>query len=426
MKRYLTGIDWIVNAIDYTGKAQSGIGNLSEVVLELKNTPDDKLLEETLYSFIQKIPLLHGFPGRAINLCPYWKAPGNKKMLPFWVYTVNVENDSQYLSPLEALVNSPFKNKREHLIFTLVNTGQRSFLGMVFDHRILDAKGAEAFLNFFQQFYQNRQVQQVSLSGPPHLNKWAEKLLAGRQINRFLLGLTKEPIRTLPSDPKNEPCKFRVIQFTPEQAERLTNLAYARAGYLMFMPYCLAEIIRIMHRVFQEKNIPGTTYLIPVPMDMRTEEEAQREVLFNHFSFLIFKIKADKINDQPALLAEIKNQMYEQVKNKIPEAILNASYLMRIASLPLTNFFLNLMSKKHFASFSFSYLSNAYQQNKFMEQEVQNIFHLPRTPKPPGIGIYFNRFENKLNITLSYFNDLLNDEQLNQVTKSLEALGNEE
>ncbi|MCX5698249.1 MAG: hypothetical protein NTX01_00920 [Candidatus Omnitrophica bacterium] len=425
MKRYLTGIDWIVNAIDYTAKAQSGIGNHSEVILELKNTPDHKSLEELLNNFIQKFPLLNGFPSRALNLCPYWKVLSAKKALPLRVYTVKLNADSQYLSPMAARVNAAFQDKREHLVFTLVETSGRTFLGMAFDHRILDAKGAEAFLHLFQQYYQNKKPPRISYACPPHLNNWIEKFFAGRQINRFLLNLTKEHPRTLPFDPLNEPCKFKVIHLNPEQSERLTGIAYSRAGYLMFMPYALARSIQIMHRIFQEKNIGGSTYLIPVPLDMRTQEEALKETLFNHFSFFIFKISADKINDLAGLLAEIKNQMYEQVKNKVPEAIVNASFLLRIASLPLVNFFLKLMSKKHFASFSFSYLSNTYQQKRFMRGEVQNIFHLPRMPKPPGVGIFFNQFDNKLNITLSYFNDLLNDKQVTQITKNLEALGNE-
>jgi NRPS condensation-like uncharacterized protein len=324
---------------------------------------------------------------------------------------------------LAAQVNAAFQNKNEHLIFTLVEAGSRTFLGMAFDHRILDAKGAEAFLHLFQQHYQNKEPLQISLACPPHLNNWREKFLAGRQINRFLLNLTKKTPRILPFDPLNEPCKFKVMHLDPDQSKRLTDTAYARAGYLMFMPYALARSIQIMHKIFQEKNIPGSTYLIPVPMDMRNKEEAQKETFFNHFSFFLFKINADKVEDLAGLLTEIKNQMYAQVKTKLPEAIVNASFLLRIASLPLVNFFLKLMSKKHFASFSFSYLSNAYQQNKFMQEEVVNIFHLPRIPKPPGVGIFFNQFENKLNITLSYFGDLLTDDQVNQITKNLEALG---
>lgn len=425
MKRYLTGIDWIVNALDYTGRAQSGIGNHSEVILELKNTPGHKTIEEALNSFIKKLPLLSGFPSRAINLCPYWKVPSNKLTFPLRVHTVKLNDDSQYLLPLAAQVNAEFQDKREHLIFMLVEGAKRTFLAMTFDHRILDAKGAEAFLHLFQQHYQNSSPLQISTACSSHLNHWAEKFIAGRQINRFLLNLTREPPRILPFNPLSEPCKFKVIHLNSKQSKNLTDLAYSRAGYLMFMPYALAKCLQIMHRIFQEKNIKGSTYLVPVPLDMRTKEEAQKKILFNHFSFLLFKIKSDKISDFAGLLTEIKSQLYEQVKNKVPGAIVNASFLLRIASLPLVNFFLKLMSKKHFASFSFSYLSNAYQQNKFMQEEVQNIFHLPRIPKPPGVGIFFNQFDNKLNITLSYFDDLLTDKQINQITKSLEALGNE-
>ncbi|MCX5694860.1 MAG: hypothetical protein NT014_07085 [Candidatus Omnitrophica bacterium] len=427
MKRYLTGIDWIVNSLDYISKTQSGIGNHSEVILELKKAPGYTSLEGLLNTFIKKFPLLNGFPSRAINLCPYWKVLSAKKALPVWIKSIKPKNDdSEYLLPLAAQVNAAFHNKREHLIFTLVQTNSRTFLGMTFDHRLLDAKGAEAFLHLFQQFYENKKPPQISHTCPSHLNNWIEKLLAGKQINRFLLNLTNEPPRALPFAPKQEPCKFRVIHLTCEQSKRLSNIAYSHAGYLMFMPYALARTIQIMHQIFQEKNIPGSTYIIPVPIDTRTKENAQKETLFNHFSFFFFKIETDRINDLAWLLAEIKNQMYEQVKNKVPEAIVNASFLMRIASLPMVNFFLKLMIKKHFASFSFSYLNNAYQQDKFMQEEVQNIFHLPRTPKPPGIGIFFNQFKNQFNITLSYFDSILNDVQIDQIAKSLEALGNEE
>ena len=305
-----------------------------------------------------------------------------------WVRTVRFGDYSRYLQPLAAQVNSAFQNKREHLVFILTEAGGRDFFRHDFYDRILDAKGAEAFLHLFQQYYEQKKPPQISLDCPPHLDNWINKFLAGRQINRFLLSLSKEPSRCLPFNPRNEPCKFKVIHLDRQRSERLTGMAYARAGYLMFLPYALAVSIRIMHRIFQEKNISGATYIIPVPIDTRTKEEAQKEALFNHFSFFIFKIRADKVDDFTGLLTEIKKQMYEQVKNRIPEAIVNASFLMRIASLPLVNFFLKLMIKKHFASFSFSYLNNAYQQDKFMQEEVSNIFHLPRTPKLPGSAFF--------------------------------------
>ena len=426
MKRYLTGVDWVVNAIDYTSKAQSGIGNHSEIILELNNSLSHKALTETLNNFIQKFSCLNGFPSRAINLCPYWKVQPRRKIPPVRLQFIKLNSDSEYLLPMAAQVNTEFTNKREHLAFALIETDKKTFLTMTFDHRILDAKGAEAFLELFQQHNQNiLHPPQISFKYPSNLNRWKEKLSSGRKINRFLLDFSKESPKILPLNPQNEPCKFKVIHLDPKQSDQLKDIAYAHAGYLMFMPYALAKCIQIMHKIFQEKNIPGETYLIPVPIDTRIKEESQKEAFFNHFSFFLFKIQAHKVDNLSDLIGEIKNQMYAQVKNKIPEAIINASFLMRIAGLPLTNFFLKLMSKKHFASFSFSYLNNANQPNRFMQEQLLNIFHLPRTPKPPGVGIFFNQFEDKLNITLSYFDDLLNDSQANQIINNLKVLCNE-
>ncbi len=424
MKRYLTGMDWVVNTLDYTAKAQSGIGNHSAVILEFKKSPHPKALETLLNNFTQKFPLLNGYPSRAMNLCPYWKVPFGEKALPLRIKIIKLESHSLYLELLGAQVNTALQNIREHLVFTLIESKNNAFLSMTFDHRILDAKGAEDFLYLLQQHDEHKTTLQ-NFSSSPQLNNWKEKLLAGRQVNRFLLNFTKVPPRIIPFRSLNDPCKFKVVCLNAAQTEHFTNSAYTQAGYLMFLPYALAKSIQIMHQIFQEKNIPGSIYLIPVPIDRRAKEATQKETFFNHFSFFLFKIDAAKIDNLGELLTEIKQQMYTQVKNRLPEAIVNASFLLRIATLPIANFFLKLMSKKHFASFSFSYLNNAHQPDKLLEEKVENIFHLPRMPKPPGIGIFFNQFENKLNITLSYFDDLLNEAQANQVTASLEALGNE-
>jgi hypothetical protein len=193
----------------------------------------------------------------------------------------------------------------------------------------------------------------------------------------------------------------------------------------MLMPFVLAKTIQVLHRVFEAKNIPGSAYLIPVSIDTRTQEVVHRELFFNHLSFLFFRINTDKVGDFKLLVAEIKEQMYEQVKAGLPEALRNASFLLRIAPLPLVNFFLKLMSKKNFASFSFSFVGSAYNSQKFMDAEVQNIFHFPRVPNPPGIGIFFNQFNSRLNATVSYFDGVLGENEVDQIVNELNSLGND-
>jgi hypothetical protein len=223
--------------------------------------------------------------------------------------------------------------------------------------------------------------------------------------------------------PKTRVCKFKTINFDIGQTNRFIDNAYNQAGYLMLMPYALAKSIIAMHRIFKAKNISGAVYIIPVSIDTRPQETTRQELFFNHLSFIFFKIDADLVNNFSCLLSVIKEQMYEQIKTGFPQALKNASMLLRIISLPLVNFFVRCMSKKQFAAFSFSFVNSAYSSTKFIEQEVKNIFHLPRVPNPPGIGIFFNQFNHQLNITLSYFDGIISEGQAEQIINELKSLG---
>ena len=426
MRRYLTGIDWVINSIDYAGKAKSGIGNVSQVVLELRGEIDGKVLIGELSGFLQNFPLINGLPARAWNLCPYWKVFPRSKMLLPRIQVTGFDKDADASAFLEARVNEPFANKREHLVFNLVQAGKKSFLSMVFDHRILDARGAEAFLDLFQSWHQKEALPQIVLDEPPHLDRWKEKFIAGRQVNRMFLNLIrKKSPRTLPQAPGRGLCRFKAISFDPERAARITEAAYGRAGYLMLMPYALAKSAQIMHRVFEARNIPGSTYLIPVSIDGRAQEQTRRDIFFNHVSFFLFEIEADIINDLGLVLARVKEQMYEQVKSGFPAALKNASFLLRIAPLPMTNFFLQCLAKKQFASFSFSFVGSAYNARAFMGEEVRNISHLPRVPNPPGVGIFFNQFNDRINAALSYYDGLLTGDDAERIASALNAVGDD-
>ena len=425
MKRYLTGIDWIIHSIDYAGKAQFEIGNLSCVVIELRAEPNSRIIDITLRKFLQNFPLINGLPGRGFNLCPYWKIYPQSKMLPCKVDVIRLEDDANPLLLLEAALNKPFQNKREHLKFTIIHSGKHGFLSMTFDHRILDARGSEAFLDLFQRFYQNEVLPQISFDEPAHLDHWKEKFIAGRQVNRVFLDLAKKTPRILPTPLRSRLCKFRVIEFDSLQAGRFTDDAYTQAGYLMLMPYALAKSVEIMHRIFEVRKIPGLTYIIPVSIDSRQHQVSSGELFFNHLSFFFFKIQAESVTSFPLLLAQIKEQMYEQVKSGFPEAVKRVTFLLRIAPLPLVNLFMHYMSRKHIASFCFSFVGSAYNAEKFAQNEVRNIFHLPRVPNPPGVGIFFNQFNGRLNATLSYFEGVLSEAEADNIASQFKAIGNE-
>ena len=68
--------------------------------------------------------------------------------------------------------------------FLLIRQGAgRSRLGMVFDHRMLDAWGAEAFLRLLDETWRGRLEEiapQIRQTEPAHLDHWGRRFEGGR------------------------------------------------------------------------------------------------------------------------------------------------------------------------------------------------------------------------------------------------------
>ena len=184
MKRYLTGIDWIIHTIDYASKKKTGVGNMFQIVLQLEGALDETTLRECLNKFIKKFPVVNGRSTRDYNLAPYWKIYSKEKMLPSNIKTYRLDDNavfSKVVSTLEQGINTSFNNVQDHIVFHLIHVGKTSFLAIVFDHCLFDARGAEVFLNMLQQEQKKKTdySNKISLVESAHLCKWKEKFEAG-------------------------------------------------------------------------------------------------------------------------------------------------------------------------------------------------------------------------------------------------------
>jgi hypothetical protein len=423
MKRYLSGIDWIVNALDYSSRKKSGVGNISQIVLELDGRLNEEDLRSRLYACQQAIPALNGYPARAINLCPYWKNDSRSFRLSLNKYYLEDKCDLSAVSKIfQDCLDKPFSNKREHLVFNLVYYSGKSFLGMVFDHRLMDARGAEAFLNMLAgevKFFNPLN----SAQGPSNLNGWLNKLRAGKKINRVFLGLTARKPKVLPQPSSGEKSKISIFTFDAMQSAAISEDALKNAGYLMFMPYLLAKSVVCLHSIFENKKVVSGDYLLPVSVDKRPALLVHKEPFFNHLSFFLFRIDNRDAGSFNIVLADIKKQLYEQVKIGLPESIKEASFLMRIAPLPVVDFFVRLMSKGENASFAFSFVGESvFNADFFCGIKVNNLLHFPRVPAPPGLGIFFSQFRGRLNVTFSHCAGLLSEDEVKKVSSCLKEL----
>jgi len=294
---------------------------------------------------------------------------------------------------------------------------------MTFDHLVFDARNAEAFLNIFQKDWEGgKDSGKLPITEPAHLSMWMDKFKAGQRVNRAFLQIADRiPPRVLPLPPGKKDFKFKILSFSRKEAEAITENAFNQAGYLMLMPYALSASVSALHEIFAGRGVSGN-YVIPVSIDARKKEEVMRQVFFSNVSFFIFKVGADLAVRFPELLKSVKEQMYNQVKAGLPGDICKASLLMRIAPLPLLGSLLKIYLKGQIASFSFSYVGEtAYESSCFMDNKIINMFHMPRVPVPPGIGIFFQKSKENLNVILSYMNGMLTGDEPGKIFDLLKS-----
>jgi hypothetical protein len=418
-KRYLSGSDWVINTMDHMMKDRTCAGNLSQIVLLFSAPLDEHEVRTSLNRFLKLFPVLEGSVARDFKLTPYWSIPAKSEREVFLAaHDVDDASSWQMLQPyLEKSVNRPFADEQDHLAFQLFTSREHSALSLTFDHRIFDARGAELLMNLFQQRLNNGgdpKTGDITFASSMELTQWSKKFLAGRNVNRRIIALSRSTPTALPvPDGDDRLHRYHRLSFSELETAALYERAYQEAGYLMESPYLLSVIIQSMHQVFRGRNIAGESYLIPVTLDLRPNKDPLQETFFNYVSYLFYQVPTTAVGDRKGLITLLKQQMFDQVKSGFPKDLAEASLLTRIAPLPLLGKLLHLPMKGKMATFAFSHLGrSSYQHPLFMDRKVTELFHMPRVPVPPGLGFFSNFYNNRLNLVISYLDGLLTDEEV--------------
>jgi len=421
-KRYLSGFDYLMGLLDSVLKHTTCAGNMFQIVFELDSRIKEDIFRERLKQFIGHFPIINGRICRDYNLIPYWKIPRvNESVLNFNVHYLETSStEEEVMSLMEECINKPFINKNDHIAFHIVYTKkQQSYLLIRFDHRLFDGGGGELFINLLQKYLtqgDNANIAEgIDFAVLPDNLNWRHKLLAGKKVKQQVVAISDIPIIKLPihNSVEKRGFRFKKILFDQMETNRIYDEACRESGYLMDMPYFLAVTLQVLHLFFKNKNISASDYLVPVSIDNRKKQGEKQEIFFNYASMLFFNINVDMINDRKLLIETIKEQMYEQIKSDLPNNIWRASSLLRIIPLPVLEKICYPSSKENIGSFCFSYLGKSlYQSPDLMDTKIKNIFHMPRVPVPPGLGIFFSSFAGQLSLVLTWLDGLLSDEEV--------------
>ena len=432
-KRYLTGIDWTVNAFHSLTAQATGTGNSSQVVLELDGELQEAPMRERLAHFLAGHSVTRGRPARDWNLCPYWSFPAAGRLPQPVLLDVTrlpaTADAGEVMAVLARGVNRPFPGERQHLAFHIVNVGSaRSYFAMTFDHRLLDARGAEIFLSLLARSAVARgdaeEIRAPCLIEPAHLCDWQQAFAAGKRVTRALLPLrqTDKRILPLPARLSGREYGFELLACDEATSRQVVAVASREAGPMMLMPYALSVAIEALHTAFERRGGSGAEYIIPVSLDSRSPQRQTEALFFNHLSFLFFRARAAEVGDRKRLVTGMVRQFYDQIKAGLPQDLEVATRLMRIVPLPLLRPLVKLPMNGCLGSFCFAYVGkSAYTQPDFMRLPVRNLFHMPRVPVLPGFGVFFTQFGERLNVTFSWLDGIFSADEIRQVTDVLKA-----
>jgi hypothetical protein len=415
-KHYFNGVDWIAAALNFQCRFTPARGNNIIIVLELGapfSAAKSKRLLDACHSIL---PLLSGTIRRGWHLAPYWH-PGNGAEIPF--SEKSVADESAADSILNSFANEPLP-KNTGIGIKLVSFNGAGRLIFKFSHLLFDGRGAELFLKAIDEGSLETAAVNPGLPDPD-LRKWSDKFEAGKIVHRKRLSiLEKHKIAALPSGQMpGMPARFRIIKLAPGASIAIQEKSEREAGPFMFGVY-LASIA--CHGFDQFLNVRGIEggIMLPMSVDLRGFGVPPNTVFFNQWSFSPLVAERDERRELADWTDKLKRQMMSNAAERIPQSLRTASMLSRIVPLPIMSLFAKNMFGGTPGSLMFSFMSGSSLAPVFIETPLLNMYHLPLMPPHPGIGVFFNRFEERINAVLSYRQGILSEDEINVFTDSIE------
>ena len=429
-RRYLTGIDWVVGALHEAGKKSIGSGAISQAIIELTGRLDEVPLRAALDQISAKFPLIHGHFSRDwLNLAPYWKVPRAARSNPIPLRVVDLPQGAgnQADQLLVEHVNTPLEKDSIHLRFLLVRIGnEQSKLGLLFDHRLFDAYGAEAFFRLIDETSQGRLGEiapKIKTTEPAHLDHWKRRFLSGQTLNRLMVELQAKEVCAL-AMPTGSGRKIRFVHdtMTVDQTVKINQKAFAEISVPILLPSAAARAVAAMQTVIPAPPLAGQQYLLFTSANMRAAGQEWESIFFNHFSFVLFSVPSEEKKTIREMAILLRDQFFQHMKDKIPFAMQDAAALGRIFPRSLVGRIINSMFKGRMCSFYFACLKDSgFPGQTFLGLPATNLIHTPLAFAPPGMNLCMTFFAGRFNLVLSYLEGAMDDATAEQILQTFKS-----
>jgi hypothetical protein len=405
------GCDTLMLGFDYELRRRGFAGNSCQIVLELSTAIDPIRLEKRLGELSWQHPILCSRPSRGFNLKPRWKPTSATPL-------VRVHDDSPDLR--QRLFNEPLDIHRGELIrFDL--SGRT--LTFTWAHALMDAKSAEYFLALAgseempevkpgEDWYSRR----AALSGG-----WrARARQAWQELNRLdqfqnalpvSLGTQRHPVtRTM---------KIQAVALSGEDSARVRSHAGRLCGFLGDTNFHMAVTLVELHRLHGRIGCPSASYVLPIPIGLRPKGE-HAPLFSNQITMMLHQFLPAELATMEQAVTAVKTKNAAYLRDEYINPGIALGQMFRSLPLPIYMRLIKQAMRGEICSLFFGETAavDSALQN-FLGATIETFIHVPAVTVPPGVGVVFYRFRDRLQFTVVYADGTLTDGQATEFAKCL-------
>lgn len=409
---------------DFMRRTRQG-RHVSQSIVELDRAPGLTRLRPALLRLVQKHPVLVGRLRRDWKTwLPYWEVPEPPaRGLPLGLWResggsqelADARQVPDAMDQLQRVLTEPLAEagldfKARFDVVTLRNGG--CIVALSWSHLLIDGKGAELLLAEIGRLCDGvDEPCEIREPARPALS-FKEKIAKTKAAVFRLEDLAKIGAPSLCGPkPRRGRGYYQNLTLSPEDSTRLTQRVEQMVGALFPMTFYVACTARAHDRVFRHRGREPRGYVASVPVQTR-KRGARGPLFHNQVSIFFFSALREHLGSIESAAAAMKQQFAEMTRGRLDESFLAVLELMM--RLPSWMFMrvVRWQFKGEIASYYHSHTGVfAPELTEFAGARVLNGYHLPCLGTPPGTGLFFCERGGRVNITLSWREGCLTDEE---------------
>lgn len=415
--------DYFTYVLDQAMREAGMPGGYCGMVLELAGEPDLSQLQQRLDLLVQRFPKATARIERRGK--QHWFV-GSAERIELQRHPCPAGGDSaeQTRKILLEIFNRP-----ETLLLTvhwIANADGGSLL-LVWNHPLLDARGAKILLDFLTAEQPDKYVESPPLIDV-RLAQWSwwkklQLLIKAKRHNN----VSNSVDSCLPTQVESGPQSLglKVQRFDAEQSKRIAAQAMQHTGLAGRTLYYLGCFMRAMELVGPPAAKAG--YCIPYAFNLR-RQNAPTPVLGNHVGCLFARASRQQVADREGLFRHLLAEHKQVLRDELDLAYLPLMWLGQWLS-PAR--YAQLLRKQHsggeLSSLWFSDIGDmSWANSGFLGAPVVDMAMMCWMTLPPGLALLVGQLEGRLTLSYSYLDPAIDEAWLDAVLARMadELLGN--